>query len=156
MKRTIKNIICAILITTSLFPIVAQAIYESNTSADAEIIYLKNGCYITVEITTDMQRASGTRKGNKIYVCRTSSGAEEWRATLTGTFTYTGPSATCTAVSCSTSITDASWYEVSKTTSKSGATASGTVTMGEKFLGITINKETVNMSLTCDANGNLS
>lgn len=39
---------------------------------------------------------------------------------------------------------------------KSGNTATADLVMGRKFLGITVQKETLNMTLTCDANGNLS
>ena len=152
MKR-FYTFISILLFVIVLLPVNANAASAEKVS---EIIYLDNGCYITIETTEFTERASTTKRGNRAYIYRDNSGSELWRATLYGTWTYTGTSATCTAVSCSTSITDTDWYEVSKTTSKSGATAYGTVTMGKKFLGITTNKETLNMSLTCDANGNLS
>ena len=79
-----------------------------------------------------------------------------WKAVLTGTFTYNGTSATCTASSCNVIIYDSDWHEISKSATKSSNTASASVTMGRKFLGITIDKETFYLSLSCDKNGVLS
>lgn len=153
MKRF--NIIVSLLLIVSFF-IPTNAFAADVASQSSDIIYLENGCYITIEITESTERAATTKSGTKNYVYRSNSGNELWRASLRGTFTYTGTSATCTASSCTTSVTDTAWYEVSKAASRSGANASAEVTMGQKILGITINKETINMSLTCDANGNLS
>ena len=151
MKESIK-IIAFFLLITLLIPINAFAAKERT----GDIIYLQNGSYITVEITSTGERATSTKTASKTYVCHDSSDNEEWRATLTGTFTYTGTTSACTASSCNVTITDSDWYVVSKTASKSGSSALADLTMGRKFLGITIEKETINMTLTCDANGNLS
>lgn len=150
---------CRIIISfLLLFALLFPANVNANSAPDtvSEIIYLDNGCYITIKTTILAERSSTVRRGNRSYIYKNSSGVEEWRATIYGTWTYTGTSATCTAVSCSTTITDTVWYEISNTTGKSGATATAEVTMGEKFLGITINKESISLRLTCDANGNLS
>ena len=90
------------------------------------------------------------------YVYKDNSGNEQWRAVLTGRFTYDGNTATCTSSSCSVTVVNDAWYVVSKSTSKSGNSALGDLTMGRKFLGITIEKKTINMKLTCDKNGTLS
>lgn len=153
MKTCIKSLILALLIV-ALLPI--NTLAATDAQKDQSTIYLDNGCYITVELSSINSRASGTKTGSKTYTYRDSAGAEEWRAVLKGTFTYTGSSATCTSVSCNVTITDTAWYTVSKTTSKSGGSALCELIMGRKFLGITIGKETVNMRITCDANGNLS
>lgn len=152
MKRF--SIIVSLLLVVTLF--VPTSVIANDLTQTSEIIYLENGCYITIEITESPERASASKSGTKNYVYRSNSGNELWRASLRGTFTYTGTSATCTASSCTTTVTDTAWYEVSKNASRSGASAIGEFVMGHKILGITINKETVNMSLTCDANGNLS
>ena len=153
MKTCIKSLIVALLIA-ALLPI--NTLAATDTQKDPNTIYLDNGSYITVELSSIESRASGTKTGSKTYTYRGNDGAEEWRAVLKGTFTYTGSSATCTSVSCNVTITDTAWYTVSKTTSKSGGSALCELIMGRKFLGITIGKETVNMRITCDANGNLS
>lgn len=117
---------------------------------------MEDGSYITIEIISMDTRVTNTKTGSKIYRLRNDDGEELWNATLQGTFSYTGSSATCTASSVSVSIINDNWYTVSKSASKSGASATGTVTMGKKWLGITVNKEAVNMSLTRSASGTLS
>lgn len=153
MKKSLKAILLALLIVAML-PVSVFAATE--TSETESVIYLDNGSYITIELSCMESRASGTKTGSKTYRYYGNDGAEEWRAVLYGTFTYTGTTATCTASSCSVTITDTDWYVVSKATSKSGASALGELTMGRKWLGITVDKETLSMKITCDANGNLS
>lgn len=152
MKRflSIALIIAALI---ALFSINTYAL--TNTQAD-DIIYLEDGSYITIELTWTETRASNTKTGSKTHRYYNSNGVEEWKAVLRGTFTYTGNSATCTAASCDVTITNTNWYVVSKSAAKSGNAAVGELTMGRKFLGITIDKEPISIRITCDANGNLS
>lgn len=152
MKRFLSFALLVIL-TISLLPVHAYAVKD--TQSDKTIIYLDDNSYITVEVSEVESRASGTKTGSKTYRYYNNN-VEEWKAVLRGTFSYTGSSATCTASSCDVTISDSAWYTVSKNVSKSGNSANCTLTMGRKFLGITISKETINMTLSCDANGNLS
>lgn len=153
MKRFF-TILTMLLLLVSMLTINAFA--TTKTQETKNTIYLDNGCYITVELSVVETRASGAKSASKTYTYRGSDGAEEWRAVLRGSFSYTGSSATCTAASCDVTITDTDWYIVSKTATRSGSSALGELTMGRKFLGITVDKEPVSMRITCDANGNLS
>ena len=152
MKTILK--ITALLMILAMLPIGAFATEEKQEATN--IIYLENGDYITIELVSIDSRATNTKTGSKIYRYKNSDGEEEWSATLTGTFSYTGSSATCTASSVSVSIINDKWYTISKSASKSGAKATGTVTMGRKWLGIKVDEETINMTLTCSASGTLS
>ena len=153
MKTFCKVILSAFLILA----MIPFGVFASAETAESEnIIYFDDGSYMTIELTVMDMRASGTKSGSKTYRYYGNDGVEEWRATLTGTFTYTGSSATCTASSCSVTITDTDWYTVSKTASKSGSTALADVTMGRKFLGITVEKKAVNIQINCSASGTLS
>lgn len=122
----------------------------------SSIIFFEDGSYITITIEELPMRASGTKSGHKNLTYTAKDGTICWQATLSGTFTYTGTSATCTSSTCDVTIYENAFYVVSKTANRSGNTATATVTMGRKVLGITISKDTYNMSLSCDANGNLS
>lgn len=153
MKR-LFTILTVVLLLVSMLPVSTFA--ATQTQKTDSIIYLDNGCYITVELSVAETRASGTKTASKTYTFRGSDGVEEWRAVLRGTFSYTGSSATCTAASCDVTITDTDWYIVSKAATKSSASAVGELTMGRKWLGITVDKESISMRITCDANGNLS
>ena len=149
----LKRIFSFLFAFVLLLPVQALAINEDEA---ASIIYFEDGSYITITINEFESRASGSKTGQKTYVYTSNNGTVCWESTLTGTFTYTGTSSVCTSSSCDVTIYESAFYVVSKTASTSGNSAIATLTMGRKMLGITVAKNTYNMSLTCDINGNLS
>lgn len=149
MKRIVTSIILALLVFTML-PFSAFA--AEDTSNYDEIIYLDNGDYITVEIGQVMARAT-TVKNSKTYTYRGIDGTVFWTAVLSGTFTYNGTTATCTASSCDVTISNSAWSLTSKTVGKSGGTATAELTMVQKFIGITVKTENISLSLTCSPTG---
>lgn len=153
MKK-ICSLVTFILLFAMFMPTNVQA--AEATKQVEEVIYLDDGYYITVELTEIESRATNTKSGSKTYVFHGSDGNEEWRAVLSGTFTYTGSSSTCTDSRCVITVTDTDWYLISKSAGKSGSSATATVTMGRKFMGVQLEEETTNLTLTCDKNGKLS
>ena len=151
MKR-IVSLSIALIMMASLVSVTCFAASDSET----KVTYFEDGSYLVETIEESRTRASGTKTGTKTQTYYGSDGESAWKAVLTGTFTYTGSSATCTASSVSVTIYDTSWYTISKSASRSGNTASATVTMGCKLLGVTIDKVTTTPTLTCDKDGNLS
>lgn len=150
MKRILALLIALCLIAT--VPLTTSA----TSSTDDSVIYLDDGSYIVVTVSSFDTRASGSKTGSKSYNFYNSNDELEWKAVLSGTFTYNGTSATCTSSSCNITVYDTSWYEVSKTATRSGNTAYATFTMGRKVLGITVSKKDYSLTLSCDANGILS
>lgn len=150
MKRVLP-IFLVLTIAIFVFPMYANAAEKENN-----VVYFDDGSYMTAEVITNRMRASGSVTGNKIKTYYDSEGNTKWKAVLTGSFTYTGSSATCTSASIDVTIYDSNWYVVSKSASKSGNTASASVTMGKKVAGVTVSKVSDNLTLSCDANGNLS
>lgn len=150
MKRLISCLLLAVLIV-SFFPIAGRA--EGTAQGT---IYYDDGSYMTVKTTVIHTRAAGSVTGNKTYTYYDSEGTTRWMAVLTGSFSYTGTTATCTASNVNVSIYGAGWYVSSKSATKSGNTASASVTMGRRVAGVTIMTVPVSLSLSCDANGNLS
>lgn len=150
MKRVLP-IFLVLTIAIFVFPMYANAAEKENN-----VVYFDDGSYMTAEAITNRMRASGSVTGNKIKTYYDSEGNAKWKAVLTGSFTYTGSSATCTSASIDVTIYDSNWYVVSKSASKSGNTASASVTMGKKVAGVTVSKVSANLTLSCDANGNLS
>lgn len=149
MKRVVS--FCLLLaLVLALFPI-----YASAAECTEQVIYFEDGSYLTITLEELGSRASGTKSGSKKYTY-TADGATAWQAVLTGTFSYTGASATCTSSSCSVTINNSAWYTISKSAGKSGNSATATVTMGRKAAGVTVDRYTANITLSCDANGNLS
>jgi len=148
MKRVLSLVLAAILVI-GVLPICGNAV-------EIETIYYEDGSYATIEITTYGMRASGSKSGTKTFNYYNNSDVRQWKAVLTGSFSYTGSSATCTSSSMDVTIYDSNCYVYSKSASKSGNTASGSATVGEKLLGVTVSTVPVSLTLKCDANGNLS
>lgn len=148
MKRVVSLVLTLVLLI-GVIPILGRAV-------EVETITFEDGSFAIIETSTYEVRASGSISGNKKYTYYSNSGLEKWKAVLTGKFTYTGSSATCTSSSVSVSISDADWYQIYKSASKSGNKATASVTMGYKLDGETIMSIPVSLTLTCDANGNLS
>lgn len=149
-----KRIAYFLLVT--IFMMCWMAFPGSAAERKQEIIQFEDGSYAIVEVTTTGARAAKSVNGSKQYTYCDSDGVAQWKAVLNGSFTYTGSTATCTSSSCSITIYISDWYTISKNASKSGNVASCSVTMGKKVLGVVVDKMSANLSLKCDANGNLS
>lgn len=149
-----KRFLTFILVISLVFSLPLFASATQNTNED--IIYMDDGSYIIVTIDSMDTRASGSKTGSKSYNFYSSNDELEWKAVLSGTFTYNGTSATCTSSSCNITVYQNNWYEISKTATRSGNTAYATFTMGRKVLGITVSKKDYSLTLSCDANGILS
>lgn len=150
MRKTLC-LVLAILMICGVFPAYCFA-----AETNVETIYFDDGSYMTVEIRQDKGRASGSITGSKTNTYYGSSGDTQWKATLTGSFTYTGSGATCTSSSADVTIYDSGWYIYSKYATKSANAAKASITMVKKVSGVTVSNVPFDMTLTCDANGNLS
>ena len=147
MKKTISILLCLVVFLSNLLvPVLA--------SETITIIPQENGDYIEVEIIYLPTRASTS--STKTYTYKDSSGVAQWKALLSGTFTYNGTTSSCTNSTVGVTIYNDAWYMVSKSATKSGSAAYGTVTMGHKVLGATTSQKTYNLFLICDKDGNLS
>lgn len=152
-----KKLLCLLMLSVILINMIPfYAFASSSPQTNDEVIYLDDGSYIVVELSEGNSLARTTVQKNKSYTYYSSSDEALWKAVLTGTFTYNGSTATCTSSSCDVTIYDDAWYVVSNSASKSGASATAEVTMGKKFLGITIDKESISISLTCSPTGSFS
>lgn len=149
MKRVFSFILAAFMLVT-VFPVSSKAAEKT-----VETIYYDDGSYMTVEVICSPARATWSVTGNKQYTYYESNGVAQWKAVLKGTFTYTGSSASCTESSVDVTIYNSAWYVGSKQASKSGNTAKASVTMKRTYNDVTATVP-VSLTLTCDANGNLS
>ena len=155
-KKLLITFLMAIAVFFNCFSLPVYASEEEkiiNTSVE----YFDDGSYLimtTAEIVNH-SRAS-VKTGTRTYTHKASDDTTLWTYKITGTFSYTGSSSTCTAVSDSYTISNDNWHMSSHSCSKSGNTAYGTVTMKRKFLGITTDTITKNISLSFSASGTLS
>ncbi len=150
-----KRIICAVLICSLLLCGMPVNCFAEEIK-ECVVDVFEDGSYLTDELIVVQYRVNNTKSGTRIRNYYTSDGTLEWKAVLSGTFTYTGTTSTCTSSSCNVTIYNSDWYTVSKSASKSGNTATASVTMGKKLLGVTVATIPVSLTLTCDNNGNLS
>ncbi len=152
MKKRIMSLMAACLLIVGLLPVQAAA-----AEKDENVIYYEDGSYsVTVVEKYGTARASGTVSGTKVRNYYSSANVLQWKAVLDATFTYTGSSSTCTRVnSLNVTIYDSDWSVGSKSTSRSGSTAYGSLTMTLKIIGGTQGFP-VTLTLSCDKNGNLS
>ena len=152
MKKRTTSMLLSCLLLALLLP--AQALAADTRSTT----YYEDGSYsvTTVKRVDAAARASGTVTGATEVTHYSSSGTVEWIASLTATFSYTGSSARCTSVdNLSVRIFESGWSMVSKSSSKSGNTATGNITMRYSTLTGTGNFP-VTLTLSCDKNGNPS
>lgn len=122
--------------------------------------YFEDGSYIVTTLSEEncgiSLFATSTKTGRKTDTCYDANHEVLWTATLTGTFSYTGTSATCTDASVTYSVQDTSWSIVSAEAYESGATAIGDVTGKRYLLGIPVDSFVSHLEITCSATGVLS
>ncbi len=155
-KKLFITLIMSLAVFFNCFAMSAGAVNEEKIISTS-IEYFDDGSYLVTTITEETTNSrANTKTGSKSAIYTDSDGNTLWTYKITGTFSYTGSSSTCTAVSDSYTISNDDWHMSSHSCSKSGNTANGTVTMKRKFLGVTTNTITRNISLSCSASGTLS
>lgn len=157
MKKNIFiTMIMSLAVFFNCFALPAGAVNEEKTISTS-VEYFDDGSCLVTTITEEIANSrASTKTGNKTTTYKDSDGTALWAYKITGTFSYTGSTSTCTAVSDSYTISNDNWHMSNHSCSKSGNTANGTVTMKRKFLGITTDTITKNISLSCSASGTLS
>ncbi len=119
--------------------------------------YLEDGSYIvTTVVFSDISLLATTKTGSKTDTLYNSNNEKQWSVTLTGTFSYTGSSATCTNSKTSYQVFDSSWKVTSSAASKSGRTAKGEFTVKKYVLGIATKTEKSTITISCSNSGVLS
>lgn len=152
MKKKIASMMLACLMVICLLPLQAGA-----AESVEEVTRYEDGSYTVTTVERYVAtRASGTISGRNMKNHYSSDNVLQWRAVLDASSSYNGSSATCTAVnSFNVTIYNSDWSVGSKSTSRSGNTAYGYLTMNRKIVGGTQGVP-VTVTLSCDKNGNLS
>ena len=153
--RKCLSFVIALITVFSLLAIPSAFAQDAPITNEPQIIQYEDGSYLVISIETSYARVAGVTK-TKYATYHGKDGTSEWKMELTGTFTYNGTTAICTASSCSVSIYDTDWSVISKTASQSKNAAYATAVLGRKVLGVKVDEKTCSLPLTCDANGNFS
>jgi hypothetical protein len=138
------------LLTFAVFPAYALDTQEN-------VVYFEDGSYLVTTLTESSPLFRSTKTGSKSSRYYNSNDELQWLITVTGTFTYNGITSQCTYVDGTTNIIDPDrWFLDSESPTISGATATYTIALARRTLGIVYGRETHSVSLTCDKDGNLS
>lgn len=115
---------------------------------------------ITRHSTLSLQANKGTPKTStfsKTTECKDASHHTLWSLKLTATFTYDGSSSKCTSCSENATSSSSAWSISSSSSRYSGNSANATASANKtNSHGKIISTQSLNVSLTCDANGNAS
>lgn len=152
-KKKFIACLCSILAFCFCFSASVYAVEPAEILISQSTEFYEDGtsCVISVYQDVPLTRASGTTTGHKDYQYSDGTGVVFWTLTVRGAYSYTGFSATCTDVSCTYSIADSAWSRVSTSKSRSGNTATAYGTFARDG-----QNKSASVSLSCDANGNLS
>ena len=150
-----RRFVAALLIMAMFIPVTAINVSAQDQNVNG-VEWFDEGSYILERISTYDSRLSGRKTGSKTYDYYGSDGKLKWSASVFGNFVYTGATSSCTESNVTVSIYDDQWVVVSKQASRNGSVATGEVVMGMTRLGVTVGSVKYSLSLTCDANGNLS
>lgn len=150
--------IIAIFLTVFLILSIPTISYANDTDyckPNEYIEYFSDGSYsvTTIESINVAVMANSSVSKYKTITHYSSKDEKEWEITITGTFTYTGSSATCTNSTVSYTIYDKNWKVTSAQASKSGRTATGEFTLKRYFLGIPTKTVNETLTLTCSNTG---
>ncbi len=156
MKRLIMILLSIMFVFVFAFNSFAANIKNTKNNVSAVVEYYDDGSYLTTVIVESTTRAANTKSGTKTVTYTGSDDEIKWEASVHGTFSYTGTSATCTASSVSYNSYDSNWIITSAIASRSGATARADVVVQRVVLGVTVKTVNSPMTLTCSPTGVLS
>lgn len=142
-----STILAFLLVLVVLSPAAVCAQEQDGTTY---VIY-DDGSYVIIEIAEIQSRTVSTRIAAKHYTYYDANDVKQWKATVTGTFTYDGTTSQCTAVNTSFTRYTTTWTLDSVNKNKSGATA-----FADFYLSCSIWETSVRVTVTCDKDGNVT
>ena len=164
MKRLI-SVLCSILLILSCFVFVPSVdASESEESGELVLVsetvkYLEDGSSIITSVYEEVVQTRSnlyTKTGSKVDRYVSTEGETVWSLTVHGEFRIVeGASVTCTSASCSTAIYNDAWSCTRKSAFPSGNQAVANGQFQKTLLGIVVDTENVNVTLSCDPYGNL-
>lgn len=118
----------------------------------------EDGSYLEVVLEEEISYArNSTKTGKKTYNYKDASDTILWSLSVSGAFTYDGTTATCTVSNASTTCPSSDWTLSNKSATKSGSTATASITAKQtSLLGITLQTINKTIKLTCSPDGVLS
>lgn len=161
MKRLI-SIFCSVLLVLRFVPNVSASELEKSGElvlVSETVKCLEDGSSIITSVYEEVVQTRSniyTKTGSKVDRYVSTEGETVWSLTVHGEFRIIeGASVTCTSASCSTAIYNDAWNCTRKSASPSGNQAVANGQFQKTLLGIVVDTENVNVTLSCDPYGNL-
>lgn len=151
-----KLLLCLSLCCILLQPINLSAL-ENEKIISTTVEYLDDGSYYETTITENINlfRAS-TTSGAKTTKYYNANKVAQWYVKVSGTFSYSSSSATCTSSSVSAGVYKSIWKIASKSASKSGNKATAKGSANQYYNGNIVNTKSISTTLICSTSGKLS
>ena len=159
MKK-IRKFFAIVTIICLLIPTVTFACENKEYITSIETYPLENGD--TIEIIVSESNPVNTRAsvkvktGSKTVNYKNSTGSVMWYVKESGTFSYTGTSSKCESDSVTAASNTSNWKIASKSSSRSGNTATGRATGKLYYNGIVTQSITKIATVSCSATGVIS
>ena len=154
MKKKYVSFIMVFVLMLAMLPISGYA--TSGVIIKEETITYDDGSTLTITVFESPARSTNTKSGSSVCIKHDTNGNELWRCVLNATFTYDGTTSKATTASSTFTTSSSNWYKDTLYTYRAGNTAYADLTVGQKFLGITVDTVRYTITLTCDKDGNLS
>lgn len=151
-----KRYIILLLICAILLPCVWTIKANATEVELANVVYMSDGSYYIETVFVANTKAMGQKSGTKVAEYFNSQNVLQWKAEVHGDFTYTGTVAICTNSTCDVTIYNSNCFVDKNLPYISANRACADVCIGYRILGITIRKDSYDIRLTCDVDGNLS
>lgn len=152
MKKFLCSVCCIVLLAAMVMPIFAVEVSEDNMQVvSREESVLDSGIRVIIETSVSQE----ARAANRTY---SRTGTYYWgdtmiaKITIQGTFYYDGS----TVRVVSKSVTQSTTYDGWSYTQKSFTSSGGTITLEGKLSKLLVLNQAVEMSLSCDVNGNIT
>lgn len=160
MKK-ISKIISLLLVFCLLLPMNVFAQSKVEQIISKEIIPIDEQHYIEITITEaemnpNTKASTKIKTGSKTVNYKNSNGSVLWYVKETGTFSYTGSSSKCINDTVSAGSNSGSWRITSKSSSRSGNTATGKATAKYYYDNNVIRTITETAKVSCSAKGTIS
>lgn len=161
MKKIFSCLLAFVFVLTVMVcPVSAKTAEPTSTIVSETTEYFADGSSVTTTIqeeSVNITRALTTKSGSKTDTVKDSNGNVLYKFKVTGTFAiYSNGNCNCTSATRSHTIVASGWSCKTSEAHTSGASAVATGTFVKKVLGITTASKDTTVTLTCDANGNLS
>ena len=156
--------ICCVVILISCVAPRVSAVEEELRSAhvliDESVEYLEDGAMLITSVYEEEISSRSifyNKSGRKVRTYVDNNGDVVWTFTVYGEFRILeGASVTCISASCSSEIFHEAWVCTRKTATPSGSWAIANGEFTKSLLGIVVDRESVQVTLTSDVYGNLS